>query len=203
MAFLESHARLISFCVFFSPYSQTGAVWSCTSTWIPIYTCNDFSNEISRTGFLWLAKKHSYFFLERRYWSLVYVSVSSLKMENICTRLLKKSWSNYNVGQIPHIEGIYVIGTTHPRASTEVVYVGRSNDIHRRMVEHKRQDLAIDKFVKKNFAENGGIQLRVKWIEEHDQRRNESDYIRCVANKLGYWPRFNINGWIRFRYYWT
>ena len=115
-------------------------------------------------------------------------------MENICTRLLKKSWSNYNVGQIPHIEGIYVIGTTHPRASTEVVYVGRSNDIHRRMVEHKRQDLAIDKFVKKNFAENGGIHLQVKWIEEHDQRRNESDYIRCVANKLGYWPRFNING---------
>lgn len=115
-------------------------------------------------------------------------------MENICTRLLKKSWSNYNVDQIPHIEGIYVIGTTHPRASTEVVYVGRSNDIHRRMVEHQRQDLAIDKFVKKNFTENGGIHLRVKWIEEHDQRRNESDYIRCVANKLGYWPRFNING---------
>lgn len=29
---------------------------------MPIDTCNDFSNEIGRTGFLWLAKKHSYFF---------------------------------------------------------------------------------------------------------------------------------------------
>ena len=115
-------------------------------------------------------------------------------MENICTRLLKKSWSNYNVSQIPHVEGIYVVGTTHPRASTEVVYVGRSNDIHRRMLEHKRQDLAVDKFVKKNFKENGGVHLRVKWIEEHDQKAKESDYITCIANKLGYWPRFNING---------
>jgi len=113
-------------------------------------------------------------------------------MDNICTRLLRKNWRNYNVSQIPHVEGIYVIGTTHP--STEVVYVGRSNDIHRRMLEHKRQDLAIDKFVKRNFTENGGVHMRVKWIDEHDQRRKESDYIRCVASKLGYWPRFNING---------
>ena len=115
-------------------------------------------------------------------------------MESICTRLLKKGWRNYNVSQIPHVEGIYVVGTTHPHASTEVVYVGRSNDIHRRMVEHKRQDLAIDKFLKKNFKENGGELLRVKWIEELDQKTKESDYIGCVANKLGYWPRFNVNG---------
>ena len=122
-------------------------------------------------------------------------------MENILTRLLKKSWNNYDVSEIPHVEGIYVIGTTHRRASTEVVYVGRSKDIHRRILEHKRQYLAIDKFVKRNFKENGGVNLRVKWIEEQDQKSKESDYISGVANKLGYWPRFN--DWIRFRYYWT
>ena len=122
-------------------------------------------------------------------------------MENICTRLLNKSWNNYNVSQIPHVEGIYVIGTTHP--STEVVYVGRSKDIHRRILEHKWQDLAIDRFVKRNFKENGGVHLRVKLIEEQDQKRKESDFISGVASELGYWPRYNLKGWIRFRYYWT
>ena len=116
-------------------------------------------------------------------------------MENICTRLLTKSWNNYNVSQIPHVEGSYVIGITHTRASTKEVYVGRGKDIHQRMLEHKSQDLAIDKFVKKNFKENGGVHLRVKWIEEQDQKIKESDYISCVEKKLGFMPEYNrING---------
>ena len=125
-------------------------------------------------------------------------------MENICTRLLTKSWNNYNVSQIPHVEGIYVIGITYPSASIEVLYVAGSNDIHGRMLEHKKQDFAIDKFVKRNFKENGGVHLRVKWIEEQDQKRKESDYISCVVNKLGFTPKYNQRtGWNWFRYYWT
>ena len=92
------------------------------------------------------------------------------------------------VDKIPHLEGIYVIGLTHPIEEPEVVYVGRSNDVHRRMVEHKRQDLAVDQFVKQEFTANGGEDLRVKWIKE----ATESQYVECIAQKLGYWPRYNI-----------
>ena len=110
----------------------------------------------------------------------------------ICTRLLNKEWRLYEVDEIPHLEGIYVIGLTHPFEEPEVVYVGRSNDVHRRMVEHKRQDLAVDVFVQEQFAENGGEDLRVKWIKEHNPEATESQYIECIAQKLGYWPRYNI-----------
>ena len=115
-----------------------------------------------------------------------------LVLENICTRLLNKKWNNYNVSQIPRVEGLYVIGTTH--RSKKVVYVGRSKDIHQRMLEHKKQDSAIDKFVQENFNKNGGVHLRIKWIEEQDQKRKESDFICCVTNKLGYKPSFNAHG---------
>lgn len=115
-------------------------------------------------------------------------------VSNICTRLLRKNWRKYDVDEIPHIEGIYVIGVVHHSADTEVVYVGRSNDVHRRMVEHKRQDLAVDHFVQEKFEENGGEDLRVKWIEEDDQETTEHEYIECIAQKEGRWPRFNIRG---------
>ena len=90
---------------------------------------------------------------------------------NICTRLLNKVWRLYEVDDIPHIEGIYVIGVIHPCDDTKVLYVGRSKDIHRRMLEHRRQRLAIDKFVRDQFEHNGGEDLRVKWIKEKMKRQ--------------------------------
>jgi len=96
------------------------------------------------------------------------------------------------VDEIPHIEGIYVIGITHPFDDTEILYVGCSNDVHRRMVEHKREDLAIDEFVQEQFENNDGEDLRVKWIKEKDPVSKESRYIKCITDKLGYRPRFNI-----------
>ena len=109
----------------------------------------------------------------------------------ICTKLLNKVWLLYEVDEIPHLEGIYVIGVTHPFVEPEVVYVGRSIDVHRRMVEHKRKELAVDEFVQDQFADNGGEDLRVKWIKEHNPETKESQYIECIAEKLGYWPRYN------------
>ena len=110
----------------------------------------------------------------------------------ICTKLLKKVCRLYEVDEIPHLQGIYVIGVTRPFVEPEVVYVGRSNDVHRRMVEHKRQDLAVDEFVQDQFADNNGEDLRVKWIKENNPKTKESQYIKCIAEKLGYWPRYNI-----------
>ena len=112
---------------------------------------------------------------------------------NVCTRLLQKRWRPYEVENIPRIEGIYVIGTVS-RLSEEpkVIYVGRSNDVHRRMVEHQRQHLAIDEFIKEEFEDNDGEDLRVKWIREHNQAIKEKEYINCIAEKVGYWPEYNI-----------
>ena len=111
---------------------------------------------------------------------------------NICTRLLNKVWLLYEVDDIPHIEGIYIIGVIHPCDDTKVLYVGRSKDIHRRMLEHRRQRLAIDKFVRDQFEHNGGEDLRVKWIMEKNEETAERKYIECIARKLGYWPKYNI-----------
>lgn len=113
---------------------------------------------------------------------------------NVCTRLLKKRWSPYEVENIPRIEGIYVISISTSRLSkeAEVIYVGRSNDVHRRMVEHQRQHLAIDEYIKEEFEDNDGQDLRVKWISEHNQAITEMEYIYCIAEKMGYWPKYNI-----------
>ena len=111
---------------------------------------------------------------------------------NVCTRLLKKIWRPYEVENIPRIEGIYVIGISRLSEEPKVIYVGRSNDVHRRLVEHKRKELAIDEFIKEEFQDNDGEDLLVKWIREDKQEVKEMDYIYCVAEKVGYWPKYNI-----------
>lgn len=113
-------------------------------------------------------------------------------VSSVCQRLLNKQWKLYKVGDVPHIEGIYLIGRTDPGKDPEVLYVGRSNDVHRRMVEHRNQDLAIDKYVREQVELNRGENLRIKWIHEKNTNKREKMYRNCIANKLGYWPRFNI-----------
>lgn len=117
---------------------------------------------------------------------------------NICQRLLQKKWRSYDLENVPRgIEGIYCIGILSGVqqwrfGEPEVLYVGRTNDVHRRLTEHKRQNLQIDQFVKDEFEENGGEDLRVKWVKEKNQETKEKDYIECIANKLGYWPKYNV-----------
>ena len=121
-------------------------------------------------------------------------------VSNICKKLLKKKWRAYDVENIPRdIEGIYCIGVVSgaPRqyhlGEPTVLYVGRTNDVHRRLVEHKRQHLKIDLYVKEEFErDNGGEDLRIKWIEEENQETKERHYIECIADKLGYWPKYNM-----------
>lgn len=82
-------------------------------------------------------------------------------VSNICTRLLKKEWRLYELDRVPHLEGIYIIGITGRNKSdsyeeTNVLYVGRTNDVHRRLGEHTRQNLKIDEFVKNNLRRTRG-----------------------------------------------
>ena len=114
---------------------------------------------------------------------------------NICQRLINKVWKRYatDVPNAPESEGIYAIGfqQLYP-PGVEVLYVGRSKHIHKRLQEHKYQYQAIDKFVKEQFALNGGINLCIKWVEVQNSTCLEGKYLNCMSAKLGYWPRFNL-----------
>lgn len=120
-------------------------------------------------------------------------------VSNICQKLLEKAWRAYDIENVPRgIEGIYCIGIISgaPQqwrlGEPTVLYVGRTNDVHRRLAEHKRQNLKIDQFVKEEFDENGGEYLRIKWIKEKNHEATEKEYIECIANKLGYRPKYNV-----------
>ena len=67
-------------------------------------------------------------------------------VSNICQRLINKVWRSYasDLDKTPRVEGIYIIGFEHPDGEVEYIYVGHSNDIRRRLQEHKRKDLDIE-----------------------------------------------------------
>ena len=84
------------------------------------------------------------------------------------------------------------IGRPATVPSWRVLCVGRTNDVHRRLVEHKHQYLKIDLYVKEEFEDNGGENLLVNWIKEKNQETKEKEYIERIAHKLGYcWPKCN------------
>lgn len=114
----------------------------------------------------------------------------------ICQRLVKKIWRDYaeDLENVPEAEGIYVIGLEEARGSVTYLYVGHSVNIHRRLLEHKHQTLAIDKVIKEQFRENGGARLRIKWIQQSNSKLKEGQYIRCIEDKVGYPPILNIKG---------
>lgn len=142
-------------------------------------------------------------FQNSKYYYLLFFRVPSSDemVSKICQRLLEKVWRPYDLENVPDIEGIYCIGVVSgvPQwqlfGEPKILYVGRSNDIHRRLGEHKRQNLQIDDFVKEEFEENGGENLRIKWIKEKNEETVEMEYIKCIAHKLGHWPEYNIKRW--------
>ena len=114
---------------------------------------------------------------------------------SICNRLIEKVWRSFidDRDKIPQAEGIYTIGL-RKTDGVEYLYVGYSKDMHRRVPEHERQNLDIDKFIKKQIEKNGGRNLRVKWVEDRDGKCKEGKYIECMTEKLGKKPRLNRKG---------
>lgn len=112
----------------------------------------------------------------------------------ICTRLIDRIWRSYgnDLENVPQAEGIYVIGVWRATANVQYLYVGHSVDIHRRLLEHRREDLKIDRFIKKQLAKNNGKYLTVKWIKEKNSKRKEGAYINCMEKELGYRLKYNI-----------
>lgn len=113
---------------------------------------------------------------------------------DICRQLIDKEWSSYadDLENVPQVEGIYTIGIRRANRQVQYLYVGHSINIHRRLMEHKRQTLKIDVFVKKQFKENGGRKLGIKWVEKKNSKRKEGVYIDCMEEKLGYRLKYNI-----------
>ena len=105
----------------------------------------------------------------------------------ICQRLINEVWHSYadDLETVEKDEGIYVIGKTCP-GGVIYLYIGHSNNINRRLHEHKHQTLYIDEIIKCEFLENGGANLRIKWVLEPNSRRKEGEYKRCMEGKLGY-----------------
>ena len=111
---------------------------------------------------------------------------------NICQCLLDKGWRSYayDLPDVPEAEGIYAIG----HVNGTVLYVGRSNQMRMRLRQHKygQSHLAIDQFIKEEFARNAGINLRIKWVEDPNHKGVEGACLDCIASKLGFWPKYNI-----------
>ena len=108
--------------------------------------------------------------------------------------IYEKKWVNYtDSSKISHVGGIYVIGVKKQRQrDIEYLYLGQSQDINERILDHKYGDQMIDGFVKESFRRNGGINLRVKWIRDPRHKRNERTYKRCVEKILGYKLEYNV-----------
>ena len=115
-------------------------------------------------------------------------------MNNICTRLINKVWREYAVGSYPvdNTEGIYVIGDTSRH--DEYIYLGRSNDIRRRLREHRSGTQEINEYIQEKIANNQEEDLRIKWVDDGEQATREGSYLACMEKKLGYRPEFNLQG---------
>ena len=113
---------------------------------------------------------------------------------SICHSLIRKVWRSYadDLHTVPRSEGIYTIGFEHPDGSVEYKYVGHSNNIRRRLQQHRRrQSSDISEFVQEQFVLDGGLSLRIKWKEEEDGNCVEGLYLDCMTIILGYWPELN------------
>jgi len=116
-----------------------------------------------------------------------------MSASNICQRLIKTKWRPYatDLAEAPQSEGICAIGFL-PGPEPDI-YVGRSIHIRTRLQQHKSQNLqAIDEFVKEQFNQNGGKNLAIKWVELENSKCLEGQYLNCIHETLGYWPRYNL-----------
>ena len=113
--------------------------------------------------------------------------------QKVCDDLLKTSWQKYT-SSVPEKPGIYAIGQKGNNGEeTEYLYVGRSNNMKRRLQEHKsptpQQD--IDERVAGKFKQRRESELRVKCVPTKRQKTVEGSCIESLTKKKGYFPVLN------------
>ena len=109
----------------------------------------------------------------------------------ICDKLSKNPWLPYDVSSVDKVPGIYVIGDKQG-SETKYLYAGRSNDVKRRLQEHKSQKQQdIDNRVTGKFKKHKETDLRIKYVPEQRQKSKEGEYMQCLTKKIGYRPVLN------------
>ena len=114
-------------------------------------------------------------------------------MQSACSRLVKKRWRPYDTSKVPETRRIYVIGDNIEQRQITYDYVGRTDDLRRRLNAHKySKKQKISSFVKEEFERNSGENLRIKWIETEDDECEEGIVLECITKEIGYKPRMNM-----------
>ena len=109
-------------------------------------------------------------------------------------KLLKRRWKPYDVSLVKKVPGIYVIGVEEAKVIKHL-YAGRSKNVKTRLQQHKtKKTQAISKRVTAMFKQHKQSQLKIKYVEDKWQKRNEAKYIRCLTSKIGYRPVLNKRG---------
>ena len=112
-------------------------------------------------------------------------------MEQICAGLLQGRWKPYDVSLVKKVPGIYAIGVEGARG-TEYLYAGRSKNVKTRLQQHKtKKAQAISKRVAAMFKQHKQFKLKIKYVEDKWQKRNEAKYIQCLERRIGYRPVLN------------
>lgn len=115
-------------------------------------------------------------------------------MKQICDKLLNRPWMPYDVSLVKKVQGIYAIGEKRG-GRTQYLYAGRSHQVKRRLQQHKtNKTQAISKKVAAMFKKRKQAKLKMKYVEDKTQKRNEGNYIQCLKEKLGYRPVLNKRG---------
>ena len=113
-----------------------------------------------------------------------------------CDDLLKTQWKKYSssVPNVPEKSGIYAIGKKRYKdEDIEYLYGGQSNNMKRRLKEHKsptpQQD--IDKRVVRKFKQHRESDLVVKYVATKREKTVEGPCIESLTKKKGYFPVLN------------
>ena len=109
----------------------------------------------------------------------------------VCDKLSDRPWQKYDTSSVPKIPGIYAIGEKKVGSKKiEYMYVGRSEDMKRRLQQHKgptpQQD--IDQRMARKFKQQKESELRIKYVSEKQQKTKEGAYIDCLTKKIGHRP---------------
>ena len=123
----------------------------------------------------------------------LFSQVLSEMSSQVCDKLSNNPWQKYDTSFVPKKPGIYAIGQKVGRKETEYLYVGRSNDMKRRLQEHKSPtpQQAIDKKVAGKIKQHKESELKIKYVPEKKQKSKEGAYIDCLTKKNGHRPVLN------------
>lgn len=114
--------------------------------------------------------------------------------DQVSKKLTKEHWRKYDTSSVPEKPGIYAIGEKIYNGETAWLYVGRSNDLKRRLDEHKTPtpQQVIDLQVAGRFQQKQESKLRIKAVPEERQKALEGAYIDGITKKIGYRPVLNL-----------